>query len=80
MKMHVHTIKVCNTELFWIKMIDVQKGLGVKNLSDLVRKIIHGILKIKILQKNKLGNIKGLEQNGLIVIFISMFEVTLCQE
>ena len=26
----VHTIKVKNKELFWVKMIDVQNGLGIK--------------------------------------------------
>ena len=26
----VHTIKVGNRELFWVKIIDVQKGLGLK--------------------------------------------------
>ena len=34
----VHTIKVGNKKLFWVKIIDVQKGLGLKNMSDLVRK------------------------------------------
>ena len=34
----VHTIKAGNRELFWVKMIDVQNGLGIKNISDLVRK------------------------------------------
>ena len=29
-KAEVHTIKVGNRELFWVKMIDVQKGLGLK--------------------------------------------------
>ena len=39
----VHTIKVGNRELFWVKTIDVQNGLGVKNISDLGRKEIQGI-------------------------------------
>ena len=34
----VHTIKVGEKKLFWLKMIDVQKGLGLKNSSHLVRK------------------------------------------
>ena len=38
----VHTIKVNNKELFWLKMADVQDGLGIKNISDLVRKEIFG--------------------------------------
>ena len=39
----VHTIKVGNKKLFWIKMIDVQKELGSKNMPDLVKKEIFGI-------------------------------------
>ena len=39
----VNTVKVGNKELFWIRMIDIQNGLGLKNMSDLVRKEIHGI-------------------------------------
>ena len=38
----VHTIAVGNRELFWIKMIDVQYGLGIKSISNLVRKNIQG--------------------------------------
>ena len=38
----VHTIKVNNKNLFWVKMIDVQNGLAIKNISDLVRKEIFG--------------------------------------
>ena len=34
----VCTIAVGNGELFWIKMNHVQDGLGVKSISDLVRK------------------------------------------
>ena len=33
--------------LFWVRMHDVQDGLGVKNMSDLVRREIHGIFKTK---------------------------------
>ena len=39
----VHTIAIGNRKLFWVRMYDVQKGLGIKNISDLVRKEIHGI-------------------------------------
>ena len=34
----VHNITVKNEKLFWVKMIDVQNGLGLKNISDLLRK------------------------------------------
>ena len=38
----VPTINVGNRKLFWIRMIDIQNGLGLKNMSDLVRKEIQG--------------------------------------
>ena len=43
----VYTIKVENKKLFLLKMIDVQKGLGLKNMPDLVRKEICCIFEIK---------------------------------
>ena len=38
----VETIKVENKKLFWLKMNDIQSGLDIKNISDLVRKEILG--------------------------------------
>ena len=49
----VHTITVENRELFWVKMIDVQKGLGIQNISDLVRKNIQGIYETKNFTKKR---------------------------
>ena len=43
----VHTIKVGNRELFWVKMIDVQKSIRVKNISHLVKKQIQGMYETK---------------------------------
>ena len=40
-------ITVKNKELFWVKMIDVQKGSGLKIMSDLVKKEICGIFVTK---------------------------------
>ena len=34
----VCTIRVSNKKLLWQRMYDVQEGIGVKNMSDLVRK------------------------------------------
>ena len=34
----VHAITVKNKELFWVKMKDVQDGLVVKCISDLLKK------------------------------------------
>ena len=39
----VHSIKVGNKKLFWVKMTDVQKGLGLKNICNLIRKEMQGI-------------------------------------
>ena len=38
----VYTITVNGKELFWVKVNDIQNGLGIKNISDLVRKEILG--------------------------------------
>ena len=43
----VHTIIVENKKIFWVKMIDVQKGLGLKNMPNLVRKEICGTFETK---------------------------------
>ena len=69
----VHTRTTGNRRLFWVRMYDVQEGLGIKNISDLVRKKIMVFLRLKNLQMNKLENTKDLEKNGLLMIFILMF-------
>ena len=46
----IHTIAVHkkhNKTVLWIKMFDIQDKLGVKNMSDLVRKEIMGICNTK---------------------------------
>ena len=50
--------KVRKSDEIWVSMKDVRKSMGVKNISDLVLKEIHGILKTKTLQKSKSKNIK----------------------
>ena len=42
----------------WVKMKDVQYGVGVTNMSDLILKNYMVFIKQKVLQKNKLNNIK----------------------
>ena len=39
-------------------MKDVGNGMGVKNISNIVLKEIYGMVKEKVLQKNKLMNTK----------------------
>ena len=51
----VHTITVKNKDLFRVKMKDVQDGLGVKSISDLLTKEMQGKFDTKELteeQKN----------------------------
>ena len=36
----VHTMKVGNKKVFWVKTIDVQKDWVLKNMPDLVKKEI----------------------------------------
>ena len=51
-------LTVKTTSEIWVNMKDVGRGMGVKNIPDLVLKEIYGIWKQKILQKNKFMNIK----------------------
>ena len=55
---NVFTIKIGNKNLFWVKMNDVQNGLGVKNISDLVRKEIPGIFETKNPTKDQVKKYK----------------------
>ena len=50
------TIKTTNK--IWVSMKDIGSGIGVKNIPDLVLKEYMVFVKQKILQKNKLINIK----------------------
>ena len=43
----VHFLKVRKTGEIWSSMKDVGSGMGVKNISDLVSKEIHGVLDTK---------------------------------
>ena len=43
----VHFLKVRKTGEIWLSMKDVGRGMGVKNISDLVLKEIYGILERK---------------------------------
>ena len=55
---NVEFLTIKKTSEIWLSMKDVGSGIGVKNISDLVLKEIYGICETKILQKNKLMNIK----------------------
>ena len=55
----VHTITVKNKDFFWVKMKDVKDRLGIKNISDLLRKEICGRFGTKNLtEKQKMKYIR----------------------
>ena len=49
-------------KLFWVRMHDIQKGLGVIDMSDLVREEIHGIFKTKKPTKDQIEKCKRCEK------------------
>ena len=49
----VHTITVKNKYYFWVKMIDVQNGLCVKSISDLLTKEMQGNFNTKKLTEEQ---------------------------
>ena len=58
----VYTITIINKELFCVRMNNVLKGLGIKNISDLVRKEIHGIFGTKIPTNEQIRKYKRSEK------------------
>ena len=54
---NVEFLTIKTTSEIWVNMKDVGSGMGAKNISDLVLKYMV-FVKQKILQKNKLMNIK----------------------
>ena len=55
---NVEFLTIKTTNEIWVSMKDIGNGIGVKNKSELVLKEIYGICETKILQKNKLINLK----------------------
>ena len=49
----MNTITVKNKGFFWVKMKDVQHGLGVENMSDLLRREMCGIFETSDLMKEQ---------------------------
>ena len=58
----VDLLRIKKTGEVWTKMKDVEDGLGVQNISDLVLKEIYKIYKTKSLKKSKLKNTKWLKE------------------
>ena len=57
----VSTVRVGNKKLFWVRIDDVQEELGVENMSDLVRKEVHGIFETKNPTKDQIRKCKRRE-------------------
>ena len=49
----VHTITVKNKNIFWVKIVDVQNGLGLKCMRGLTRREICGIYEAENLTKEQ---------------------------
>ena len=58
----VCTIRVSNKKLFWVRMYNVQEGIAVQNMYDLVRKEIQGIFRIKSPPKDQMRRYKRREK------------------
>ena len=55
--------KVRKTDKIWTSMKDIGSGVGVKNISDLVLKEIHGILNTKNPTKEQINEYKMTDRN-----------------
>ena len=58
----VHFLKVKKTDEIWSSMKDVGRGMGVKNISDLVLKEIYGICETKNPTKEQINEYKMTER------------------
>ena len=55
----VHFLRVRKTSKIWPSMKDVHKGLGVKNMSDLILKEIYGIHETKNLTNKQIKKMQN---------------------
>ena len=55
-KSNIDVVRIKNSDLLWMKLNDVQKGLGVKNISDLIIKEIKGIFNNRNLEEDQIKN------------------------
>ena len=51
-----------NKNLFWVRIFDIQEGIDVKNMFDLVRKEVHGIFRTKSRTKGQIRKYKRREK------------------
>ena len=59
---NVEFLTIKTTSEIWVNMKDVGSGIGVKNISDLVLKEIHGILKTTNPTKEQINKYKMTER------------------
>ena len=59
---NVEFLTIKTTSEIWVNMKDVGSGMGVKNISDLVSKEIHGALKTKNPTKEQINEYKMTER------------------
>ena len=59
---NVHILIIKKTGEIWPSMKDVGRGMGVKNISDLVLKEIHGVCETKNLTKEQINEYKMTER------------------
>ena len=78
----VRTIRVSNKKLFWVRVHDVQEGIGAKNMSDLMRKEIRGIFRTKNPVKHQIRKYKRREKNWTIILLrlLCMFVAISCDK
>ena len=57
-----HILIIKKTGEIWASMKDVVRGMGVKNISDLVLKEIHGVCETKDLTKEQINKYKLTER------------------
>ena len=55
---NVAFLKIKTSNKIWVSMKDIESGIGVKNLSDLVLKEIYGICEIKNPSKEQINEYK----------------------
>ena len=51
-----------NNDYFWVKMKDVQDGLGIKNISDRLKRTMQGIFESKNLTKEQKKTIRKIKK------------------
>ena len=51
-----------NNVYFWVKMKDVQDGLGIKNISDRLKRTVQGIFESKNLTKEQKKTIRKIKK------------------